>query len=70
MSGVVGNSSLLAKIGDYGEISYLFYPHVGYETHFFDSALAFLIKRLNGFGMMIGTSTKNTLKKLMHLKPS
>ena len=46
MSGVVGNSSLLAKIGDYGEISYLFYPHVGYETHFFDSALAVFDKKV------------------------
>ncbi|WP_423792345.1 glycoside hydrolase family 15 protein [Methanocaldococcus indicus] len=30
---IVGNSSLLAKIDDYGEIEYLFYPHVGYEYH-------------------------------------
>ncbi|ACX72639.1 oligosaccharide amylase [Methanocaldococcus vulcanius M7] len=40
MGGIVGNNCLLTKIGDYGEIEYMFYPHIGYETHFFDSALA------------------------------
>ncbi|AIJ04877.1 glucoamylase/oligosaccharide amylase [Methanocaldococcus bathoardescens] len=45
MGGIVGNNSLLVKIGDYGEISYIFYPHVGYETHFFDSALAIYDKK-------------------------
>ncbi|HII59446.1 TPA: glycosyl hydrolase [Methanocaldococcus jannaschii] len=46
MGGIVGNNSLLAKIGDYGEIEYLFYPQVGYETHFFDSALAVYDKKV------------------------
>ncbi|MEO2117626.1 MAG: glycosyl hydrolase, partial [Methanocaldococcus sp.] len=46
MSGIVGNNSLLAKIGNYGEINYIFYPHVGYETHFFDSALAIYDKKV------------------------
>ncbi len=46
MGGIVGNNSLLAKIGNYGEINYIFYPHVGYETHFFDSALAIYDKKV------------------------
>ncbi|MCQ6254151.1 glycoside hydrolase family 15 protein [Methanocaldococcus sp.] len=46
MSGIVGNNSLSVKIGDYGEINYLFYPHVGYETHIFDSALAIYDKKI------------------------
>ncbi|ENN96073.1 oligosaccharide amylase [Methanocaldococcus villosus KIN24-T80] len=43
---IVGNNSFLCKIGDHGEIEYAFYPHVGYELHFFDSSLAIYDKEI------------------------
>ncbi|ADG13575.1 glycoside hydrolase 15-related protein [Methanocaldococcus infernus ME] len=43
---ILGNSGLLIKFGDYGEMEYLFYPNVGYEAHFFDGLFAVYDKNI------------------------
>ncbi len=40
MVGIIGNNKFLAKLDDMGSIEYVFYPHLGYEKHVFDSAFA------------------------------
>ncbi|WP_292459912.1 glycoside hydrolase family 15 protein [Methanothermococcus sp.] len=40
MVGIVGNGKSLAKLDDMGSIEYIFFPHLGFEKHIFDSAFA------------------------------
>ncbi len=42
MVGIIGNGKFLAKLDDIGSIEYVFYPHLGFEKHVFDSAFAIL----------------------------
>ncbi|AEH07153.1 glycoside hydrolase family 15 protein [Methanothermococcus okinawensis] len=40
MVGIIGNGKSLAKLDDAGSIEYMFFPHLGFEKHIFDSAFA------------------------------
>jgi oligosaccharide amylase len=40
MVSIIGNGKLLAKIDDSGSIKHIFFPHIGYETHIFNSSFA------------------------------